>query len=228
MTTILLVDDEPLVLEMLEFCCQEANYETVTAANGRDALRLFFQRQPDIVITDIRMPTMDGFELCRRIREISEVPIIVLSAMGEEDDKVKGLQTGADDYLVKPVGTKELVARVEAALRRASLPPSKSDGLYSDGVITIHLDSQEVFVDNKKIDLTPKELRLLIYLTQRPGKVISVPELLTGVWGSVHYSEESVKWHIASLRKKIEKDPREPSLIVTVWGSGYRYDKPAR
>ncbi len=101
----------------------------------------------------------------------------------------------------------------------------ESKGVYSDGILTVHLDRQEVYVRGKKVDLTPKEMRLLVYLTQRPGRVISVPELLNGVWGSVHYSEESVKWHIASLRKKIEEDTKDPKLIVTVWGSGYRYDR---
>ena len=225
MATVLLVDDEPAVLEMLVACCQESDYQTITAADGREALRLFFQHQPDLVITDVRMPNMDGIELTRRIREISEVPIIVLSALGDEDDKVRGLREGADDYVVKPVGTRELVARVEAALRRAHLPPMESKGVYSDGILTVHLDRQEVYVRGKKVDLTPKEMRLLVYLTQRPGRVISVPELLNGVWGSVHYSEESVKWHIASLRKKIEEDTKDPELIVTVWGSGYRYDR---
>ena len=226
MTKVLLVDDEPEVLELLNACCEEASYETLTASNGKDALRFFYQHRPDIVITDIRMPSMDGFDLCRRIREISEAPIIILSALGSEEEKVNGLEIGADDYLVKPVGTKELIARVEAALRRAQLPPVESKGVYSDSALTIHLDSHEVFLEGKKVDLTPKEMRLLVFLTQRPGRVVSVPDLLSGVWGSAHYSEESVKWHIASLRKKIEKNPRDPHLVVTVWGSGYRYDKP--
>jgi DNA-binding response OmpR family regulator len=226
MTTVLLVDDEPEVLEMLQVYCEEASYTTLTASDGREALKVFYAQHPDIVITDIRMPTLDGFELCKRIREISEVPIIVLSALGSEDDKVKGLQLGADDYLEKPVGTRELIARVEAALRRARTSPIESKGVYADGVLTIHLDSQETFVNGRKVDLTPKEMRLLVFLTQRPGKVVSVQDLLVGVWGSSHYSEESVKWHVASLRKKIEKDPKDPKLVVTVWGSGYRYDKP--
>ena len=227
MPKVLLVDDEPEVLEMLQVYCEEANYETLTASDGREALKVFYLTHPDIVVTDIRMPTLDGFDLCRRIREISEIPIIVLSAWGSEDEKVKGLQLGADDYVVKPVGTRELIARVEAALRRSHTSSMESKDVYTDRTLTIDLDSQETFVDSKKVGLTPKEMRLLVFLTQRPGKVVSVQDLLVGVWGSSHYSEESVKWHIASLRKKIEKDPKEPKLVVTVWGSGYRYDKPA-
>ncbi|GBD11337.1 Transcriptional regulatory protein KdpE [bacterium HR23] len=227
MATILLVDDEEAVLEMLEACCQEAGYQTLTAPNGKEALRLFFQHHPDLVVADIRMPVMDGFDLISRIREVSEVPIIVLSALGREEEKVHGLRLGADDYIVKPVGMKELLARIEAALRRAQLPPLSRKGVYTDGVLTIHMERQEVYVRGQKVNLTPKELRLLIYLTQNAGRVVSVQELLAKVWGSTYYAEESVKWHIASLRRKIEQNPHEPRLIVTVWGSGYRYDKPA-
>ncbi|MFH1141666.1 MAG: response regulator transcription factor, partial [Chloroflexota bacterium] len=166
--------------------------------------------------------------LVSRVREVSEAPIIVLSALGHEQDKVHALRLGADDYMVKPIGMQELVARVEAALRRAKLTHPGERGVYSDGAVTIHTERQEAYVRDTKADLTPKELRLLVYLTQRAGKVVSVQELLQGVWGSPHYSEESVKWHIASLRRKIEQDPHDPKLIITVWGSGYRYDKPTR
>lgn len=227
MATVLLVDDEEAVLEMLETWCREAGYETLTATDGKEALRLFFQHHPDLVVVDLRMPVMDGFALITRIREVSEVPIIVLSALGREEDKVQGLRLGADDYVVKPVGMKELLARIEAALRRAQLPPVSQKGVYTDGVLTIDKERQEVYVRGARVNLTPKELRLLIYLTQNAGRVISVQELLTKVWGSTYYAEESVKWHIASLRRKIEETPHEPRLIVTVWGSGYRYDRPA-
>lgn len=228
MATLLLVDDELTVLEMLAACCQDAGHQVLSAGDGREALRTFFQHHPDLVIADVRMPVMNGLELISRIREVSEVPIIVLSALGEEKDKIQGLRLGADDYLVKPVGMDELVARVGAALRRAQLPPVGGiKEVYSDAILTIHLDRQEVYLKDKKVNLTLKELRLLAYLTQRAGRVVSVPELLRGVWGSLHYSEESVKWHIASLRRKIEEDPHRPKLIITIWGSGYRYDKPS-
>ncbi len=226
--TLLLVDDEPAVLELLATCCQDSRYGVITATNGKEALRAVYQCHPDLVIADLRMPVMDGFELVKRIREVSDVPIIVLSALGQEEDKVRALNLGADDYVVKPAGMQELMARVEAALRRSAHSRGKEDrAVYSDGVLTIHPDRQEVYVREQKVDLTPKEFRLLAYLTQRAGKVVSVQELLAGVWGSPHYSEESVKWHIASLRRKIEQDPHNPRLIATVWGSGYRYDRPA-
>lgn len=227
MTTVLLVDDEPAVLKMLGTCCQEAGYQPVAAADGHEALRLFFQHHPDLVITDIRMSPMSGFDLISRIREVSQAPIIVLSALGQEWDKVQALRLGADDYVVKPVGLGELIARMEATLRRTQLPPPEGRSIYTDGILTIHLERREVFVREQRVDMTPMELKLLMYLTQRTGKVISVPELLTEVWGSPHYSEESVKWHIASLRRKIEENSHEPRLIVNVWGTGYRYDKPS-
>jgi len=228
MTTVLIVGDEPAILELLQACCEGAGYRTISSTNGREALRLFFQHHPELVIADIRMPEMNGFELVGRIREVSEVPIIILSALGREDEKVQGLQLGADDFLVKPIGVKEMTARIEATLRRAQLPPSESKGVYTDGVLTIHLDRQEVFLREKKVDLTPKELRLLAFLTQQAGRVVSVKELLQEVWGSPHHSEEVVKWHISSLRRKIEFTPRHPKIITTVWGSGYRYDRPSQ
>ena len=226
MVTVLLVDDEPAVLETLAAYCQGADFQVLTASDGREALRAFFQHRPDIVVSDIRMPIMNGFELVSRIREVSDVPVIALSVLGQEEDKVQGLRLGADDYLVKPLGMQEFVARVQSALRRAKPRDDEEESVYSDGLLTIRLDRQEVFLKDKKLGLTPKEFRLLVYLSHRAGKVVSVTELLTGVWGSPHYSEDSVKWHIASLRRKIEENPHEPKNIITVWGTGYRYDKP--
>jgi DNA-binding response OmpR family regulator len=208
MTTVLVVDDEPAVLDTLTACCDNAGYEPIASLDGKDALRLFFQHHPDLVIADIMMPGLNGFELCKRIREVSEVPIIVLSALGAEREKVQGLQAGADDYIVKPVGMAELVARMEGVIRRAQLPPSESTSVYSDGAISIYMDRQEAYVYGKRVDLTPKELAMLAYLTQKARKVVSVAELLSRVWGSPHYSEDSVKWHIASLLTKQCGQPR--------------------
>jgi DNA-binding response OmpR family regulator len=225
MATILVVDDERPVLEMLNACCEEAGHQPLPALSAQEALRLLFKHQPGLVITDIRMPGMTGFDLVKRIREVSDIPVILLSAMGGEDEKVTGLKLGADDYLVKPVGIRELTARIEATLRRAKTPISAPTEIYSDGMISINLDRQEAYLRDKKLDLTPKELKLLIFLTQKAGKVVSVPEILRTVWGSLGSSEESVKWHIASLRRKIEAEPHNPKLILTVWGSGYRYER---
>jgi DNA-binding response OmpR family regulator len=225
MATILLVDDEKSVLDMLSACCEEAGHQPIPASSAQEALRLLFKFQPGLVISDIRMPGMTGFDLVKRIREVTDIPVILLSALGGEDEKVAGLKLGADDYLVKPVGIKELSARIEAALRRAKTPISAPKEIYSDGVISINMDRQEAYLRDKKLDLTPKELKLLIFLTQKAGKVVSVSEILRAVWGSLGSSEESVKWHIASLRRKIEAEPHSPKLILTVWGSGYRYER---
>ena len=226
MVTVLLADDEPAVLEALVGYCQDAAVEVITASDGKEALRAFFQKRPDIVVSDIRMPGLNGFELVSRIREVSDIPIIALSVLGQEEDKVQGLRLGADDYLVKPLGMQEFIARLQSALRRAKPRDEEEKTVYSDDYLTIRLDRQEVFWKGKKLELTPKEFRLLAYLAHREGKVVPVSELLSGVWGSPHYSEDSVKWHIASLRRKIEEKPHEPKHILTVWGTGYRYDRP--
>lgn len=226
MATVLLVDDEPAILQLLAACCEEAGHEPLTASDGREAFRLFFRYRPDLVVADVRMPEMDGFELLSRIREVSEVPVLILSALGTEEEKVRGLRLGADDYIVKPVGLKELVARMEAALRRAQLPSVGEGSTYRDGLLTINQERREVRLGSQKIDLTPTEFRLLSYLTQHAGRVVSVRELLQHVWGSLHHSEDVVKWHIAAVRRKVEANPTEPRLIITVRGSGYRYDPP--
>ena len=228
MATILLVDDEPAVLATLSDYCKEGGHSAVATGDGMQGLLAFFEQKPQVVISDIRMPGLSGFELVSRIREVSDVPTIILSVLGQEQDKVQALQLGADDYLVKPVGLKEFHARVDVALRRAH-PVGKDDiAVYMDGFLTIRLDRQEAHRGSTKLDLSPKEFRILSYLTHRSGKPVAVPELLSAVWGSPHYSEDTVKWHIASLRKKIEEVPHEPKHIVTVWGAGYRYDKPQR
>ncbi len=226
MATILLVDDEPAVIKTLSAYCLEAGHEALTATNGMEGLRAFFQYRPQVIVSDIRMPELSGFEMLARIREVADVPVIALSVLGQEADKVQALKLGADDYLVKPVGLKEFTARIEAVLRRAR-PHTKQDlSIYADGYLTIRHDRQEAFLDNQRLALSPKEFRILSYLTHRSGKPVAVPELLTAVWGSPHYSEDTVKWHIASLRKKVEEDPHQPRHIVTVWGSGYKYDRP--
>lgn len=225
-TTLLLVDDEPDVLRLLKAGCEQAGYEILTAGDAAEALRIFFQNRPNLVVVDLRMPGMNGFDLVARIRELSDVPIIILSGLGGEEEKVRALSLGADDFVVKPVGIREMVARVETVLRRAQHAAPGEQEIYYDGVITIDPARQEVKVRDNRVDLAPKEYRLLLYLVRRADRVVPVAEILQHVWGSAHYSEESVKWHIASLRRKIEENTRDPKLISTVWGSGYRYNKP--
>lgn len=226
-STILIVDDDPGIVDLVATAAAEAGYGVLTALDGRGALRTFFEHRPDLTMVDIRMPEVSGLEVIRRIRDVSDAPVLAFSASADESDIVRCLQAGADDYLVKPIRLHELFARVEAALRRARLATKPTRGVYLDSALAVHLDRHEVYLNGRLLDLTPKELKLLAYLVQRPGRVVSVRELLSAVWGSTHYSTESVKWHIASLRKKIETAPHSPTRIVTVWGSGYRFEPSA-
>lgn len=224
---ILVVDDEKEVVELLKDWLEEADYTVFTALDGKSALREFFVHKPELVVVDILMPGMDGFELCERIRELSEVPIIILSAKGQEMDKVRALNLGADEYLVKPIGRSEFLARVAALLRRAKTPLAEGMvTLYSDDVLTLDFAKHEAYVRGKKVFLTPLEYRLLSYLAQNSDRVLSHQELWDKVWGWEYGSPESVKWYVASLRKKIEEEPERPKLIITIRGVGYRYVRP--
>lgn len=227
--TVLVVDDEQAIREILSAWLEESGYETHTSSNGIEALRQMYQHHPDLVIADILMPEMDGYEFCRLVREVSEAPIMLLTALGKEQDKVKGFNLGADDYVVKPVGMDEFLARVGALLRRRgqSQVAQVEESGYRDSVVTIDLDRHEVWVRGEQVEFTPTEFRLLCFLTDKVAKTCGLREILSRVWESPHYPFEVVKWHIARLRSKVEEDPRNPKLIVTVRGVGYRYDPPS-
>lgn len=224
---ILVVDDEPAVVDLLKDWLEEAGYQTIAASDGSEGFKQFFNHRPDLAIIDILMPGTDGFELCQRIREVSQIPIIVLSARGQESYKVRGLHLGADDYLVKPIGGKELLARVAAALRRSRMPAAEQASSYSDGVVSLDFKQHEAYVRGERVSLTPTEYRLLSYLVQHRGQVVTQQQLWDSVWGWDAGSLDSVKWHISYLRKKIEEDAENPQLVVTVRGVGYRYRAPA-
>ncbi|MBI2859228.1 MAG: response regulator transcription factor [Chloroflexi bacterium] len=223
---ILVVDDEPAVVELLKDLLEEAGYQVVSASDGAEGFRQFFNHRPDLAIVDVMMPGTDGFELCQRIREVSQIPVIILSARGQETYKVRGLNLGADDYLVKPVGGKELLARVAAATRRAKLPASETSSAYSDGLVSLDHGQHEAYVRGQKVSLTPTEYRLLSYLVQHRGQVVTQQQLWDSVWGWDAGSLDSVKWHVSYLRKKIEENPENPQLVITVRGVGYRYQPP--
>lgn len=224
---ILVVDDESTVTDLIKEVLEEADYTIFTALDGLSGLRAFFRHQPDLAIIDIMMPSMDGWELCSRIREVSEIPVIILSAKGQEMDKVRGLATGADEYLVKPVGNKELVARVESALRRARMATvGEQRQTYSDEAVTIDFLKRAAYVRGKAVALTPLEYKLLCCLVNSAGQALTLDNLLDRVWGPEYDSPEIVKWHVSHLRQKIEEDAAHPRLIVTVRGVGYRYQKP--
>jgi DNA-binding response OmpR family regulator len=226
---ILVVDDEPDILELVETRLAMAGYETITAESGEDALKSFFTARPDLALLDLEMPGMDGFELCERIRQMSDVPIIFLTAFGSEAHRVKGLQVGADDYIVKPFFKNELVARVEANLRRASMPSIQRDEqVYVDPALTIDHRAHLVSIRGSEIPLSPLEYRLLTALLKHPGQVLSHTQLLDLDWGpnSNETSTDSVRLYISYIRGKIEEDPKRPRLIETVREFGYRYVRP--
>ena len=224
---LLIVDDDAAMLRLLEHIFTHAGYQVQVATNGRDGLRRFQDHIPDLVILDVMMPGMDGWQTCAHIRRIANTPVIMLTALGWEDDVVRGLDCGAVDYLVKPFSSKILLARVKAALRRAA-PPSESEPptLYDDGYLTIDLEERRVFVHGQPIKLTATEYRLLAYLFQNAGKLLTSQQILENVWGWTQEDDaECVRVYIWHLRQKLEQDPKNPKYLLTEHGVGYRFHK---
>ena len=227
---ILIVDDEPDILQLVSTRLEMAGYRPIGAATGEEGLRAFFQHRPALALVDIDMPGMNGFELCSRIREVSDVPVLFLTALGSETEKVRGFRAGADDYIVKPFGRDELVARVGAALRRASMPTvGESAKIYSDDELTVDFDAHVVSIRGERAALSPLEFKLLGALVRNAEQVIGVQRLIDLVWGadSLETSPESVRVYVSYLRGKIERQPKRPQLVQTVRGFGYRYSRPA-
>lgn len=223
---ILVVDDEPQLIRVLRTGLKSRGYDVRGASDGESGLESFNEWHPDLVITDLAMPNVDGLEFCRRLRAISQVPIIVLSAKGEEKTKVEALDMGADDFVTKPFGIDELLARVRASLRRANAPPiSETTQVTLDvGDFHVNLESREVKVRDKDVHLTPKEFDLLIYFIKHSGKVLTHRTLLAAIWGSNYVEQnEYLRVFIGNLRKKIELEAT-PRYIVTEPWIGYRFD----
>jgi DNA-binding response OmpR family regulator len=220
---ILLVDDEPRYVRLMEANLSTEGYQVLKAYNGQEAVDIVADQMPDLVILDIMMPVLDGFAACERIREFSNVPIIVVTAKGEERDRVRGLDLGADDYIVKPFSATELLARVRAVLRRAQ----KTGGIYQQSVfdhgnLKIDFARAEVFRDEKMVFLSATEYRLLLQLALNIGRVLPPEQLLTDVWGPEYRDDKEILWvSISRLRQKLEDDPRNPMHIVTRSGLGY-------
>ena len=223
----LIIDDDAKLVQALELYLSKAGYEVITAADGLEGLQEMYAHRPDLIILDIMMPKMDGWKACRRIREVSDVPIIMLTARGQEYDKVKGLKQGADDYVAKPFGLKELAARVEAVLRRTRLPPPAEGAvLYADEELVIDSERWEVSRGGEPLELTATERRLLFYLVDNAGRVLTHRQLLERVWGPEYIDEvDYVKLYIWRLRQKIEEDPSQPRYILTERGIGYKFAK---
>ncbi len=226
MQTILIIDDDPAQVKMIEMALVGANYSPISAYNGEDGLKAIRTHQPDLVILDVMMPGMDGWETCYRIRQISTVPIIFLTGRQTSDDKVSGLKLGADDYLVKPFLPDELLARVETVMRRTYRPPQPLSNMLRAGPdIFIKRVSHEVFRRGVPVSLQPAEYTLLVLLAERSGETVSantIAEAL-GISERDRYRDR-VKWHVWKLRQAIEDDPKHPRLIITEPGSGYRLE----
>ena len=222
---ILVVDDEPQLTRVLRTGLKSRGYDVRAAADGLAGFETFTDWHPDLVITDLAMPVMDGLELCRRVREISPVPIIVLSAKGEEKTKVEALDLGADDFITKPFGIDELLARVRAALRRTPETQDETENVLEDGDFRIDQATREVAVGGETIHLTPKEFDLLVFLFRSRGRVLTHRAILTAIWGGNSSEQnEYLRVFVGQLRKKIEKDPAKPRYITTEPWVGYRFE----
>jgi DNA-binding response OmpR family regulator len=222
--TILVVDDEPRYVRLVEVNLTTEGYTVETAGNGQQAVESVAARQPDLVLLDVMMPIMDGFTACERIREFSTLPIIILTAKGEERDRVRGLDAGADDYIVKPFSAQELLARVRAVLRRAERQTTGDfhQPVFRHYELEIDLPRAMVSTDGKPVSLTATEYRLLQTLAAAIGKVLTPEELLSSVWGPEYRDDKEILWVCLSrLRQKIEADPKNPVHIVTRQGLGY-------
>ena len=222
---ILVVDDEPQITRVLKTTLSSQGYGVRTASDGDQAVQLMKEWTPDLVITDLRMPNLGGLELCRHVRAKSRIPIIVLSVKGEERIKVEALDAGADDYVTKPFGVNELLARVRAALRRASAPEQPETSPIEAGDFRIDIPTRNVRVRNREVHLTPKEFDLLVYLARHAGKVLTHRTLLAAVWGGNSVEQpEYLRVFVGHLRKKLEPDEASPRYILTEPWVGYRFE----
>jgi len=222
--TILIIDDDTTLLELLSGHLETAGYPVLVASDGLSGLRLAAEAQPELLVLDVMMPDMDGWEVCRRLREQSTVPIIMLTAKGEEFDKLRGFRLGVDDYVTKPFSFAELTARVGAVLARAIHAPASMHRVTS-GDVTIDFDQRRVTIAGRMIDLTPTEYHLLELLARHAHHTVPTERLLVDVWGSAYTGEvEHVKHYIWALRKKIEADPGDPKHLITERGFGYRFE----
>jgi DNA-binding response OmpR family regulator len=222
-TRILVVDDEPRYVRLMEANLISEGYDVLKAYDGQSAVEMVADTQPDLVLLDVKMPGLDGFGACERIREFSSIPIIMVTAMGEEQDRVRGLDVGADDYIVKPFSATEVLARVRAVLRRAQVTGSTYEqSIFTHGNLRIDLARAEVFKNEDTIFLSATEYRLLLQFVHNQGNILTSEDLLVNVWGPEYREDKEILWvSISRLRQKLEDDPRNPQHIVTRSGMGY-------
>ena len=224
---ILVVDDEELLVKGIRFNLQNDGFEVITASNGLQAVQLTQTQTPDLIVLDVMMPEMDGLTACSKIREFSNIPIILLTAKTDDMDKLIGFDSGADDYLTKPFNILELKARIRALLRRAGAVERKSEGnLLTIGAITLDLDGRNAYRSGTLVDLTAKEFDVIEFLMRNPNRVYSREALLDTIWAFEYRSDiRTVDVHIRRLREKLEENPAEPNYIMTKWGVGYYFRK---
>jgi two-component system KDP operon response regulator KdpE len=223
---ILVVDDDRTLLRFLKQYLEQEDYEVVTVDRGQEGLRVLFQERPDLVVLDVMMPGMDGWEMCVRIRELSDIPIIMLTAKSSEIDKLRGFKLGVDDYVTKPFSLEELGARIRAVIARTAAQKEDEVSSYCMGTLTVDMRKREASQEGQPLNLTPTEFRLLAALAQRAGEAVSHDELVTIIWGGNRQGGGSaLRRYIWLLRRKIEADPVNPKLIVTVRGYGYRLER---
>ncbi len=221
---VLIADDDPNICELIRLCLEKEGYETVIAGDGLKAIRLFKSEAPSLVLLDIMMPGVDGWQVCREIRRVSNIPIIMLTAKGETFDKVLGLELGADDYVVKPFESKELIARIKAVLRRYDVKGSEVGKEIVYPNLIINLSNYELKLGGKAVSIPPKELELLYFLCSNPGRVFTREQLLEEVWGFDYFGDSrTVDVHVKRLREKLEGHESNWQL-KTVWGVGYKFE----
>jgi len=224
---ILVVDDDPTVAEIITGYLQRAGFTTVVASDGETGLELAQQLAPSLVVLDRVLPGIDGIEVCQRLRMTSQVPVIMLTSLGDEEERLRGLGVGADDYQIKPFSPRELVLRVQSVLRRAgAAAPAPADTALRSGDIAVDQASRVVTKAGRVLSLTNKEYELLVFLLNHPGQVFRRDELMRKVWVQDFGETSTITVHVRRLREKIEDDPSNPRAIVTVWGVGYRFDPP--
>ena len=224
----LVVDDDPTVSDVVRRYLERAGFAVTLSADGQSALEVYQRERPDLVVLDLMLPGLSGLEVCRRLRVMDPgLPVIMLTALGEESDRVLGLELGADDYLTKPFSPRELVLRVQSVLRRAQAQPAPAAQTLTDDGLVVDVARRIARLDGADLALTVREFDLLVFLMRHPGRAFKRAELLEAVWGWTFGDQSTVTVHVRRLREKIEADPAAPKRLLTVWGVGYRYENAA-
>jgi len=224
---VLIIDDDVDLLQLVGMLFKKAGAQIITARDGLEGISKLFTHQPDLIILDVMMPGKDGFEICARIRQVSDTPLIMLTALNHEQQMLRGLEAGADDFLSKPFNGEILLARARTVLRRRNHPDTQTDPFrYNDGFLSIDIERRHILIKGKRVKLTPLEFRLLVYLARNGGKVLTFQQILASVWGNEYQgSVDYVHVYISHLRRKLEEKTKNPCYIATIYGIGYIFEK---